>query len=634
MTTEALDWYPKRFAPGDMDGTTNENLLGQTELSPLEILIRETAQNSWDARLPGVAPEFGVRLRSPDPRVNERLAALLPMGHSEDFGRQLENPSLLLLEIHDRGTAGLDGPVDMEPVPEGEPKNFEDLIFKVGVPRGDGQGGGTFGFGKTAAFNYSSLGTVVYWTRCRDSEGNLEHRFIASAFRPSYDHHGSQYTGRHWWGRTREGKILPLQGESAQELGESLFVRKFEGEETGTSLLILGPAVQEAVREDEEPPEGNQEARSSDGAGAAPEVVFVEQIARAMRRHLWPKLVPLPGTGDLPMTMKLWQDGAEKDLLQHADGALALWGRALDALRRTGEQTTTPQELIDGTLRTEVIPLTRYQDVMGHLAIVHRILPLAPVREDDDLDPADPDNDLGRVALMRGSTELVVANKAWGEPHPVLGQDWLGVFRSVPTFDPVFAAAEPPAHDDWTASGSKPEVKWVVTALKKRAGAEIKKALGVAGYRADISNAPRIRTGGLARRFGTLLPPVGAEERGGSPQAQSRTPGKRTQRWRTVSQTARFDGTSADGAQLQLVEFMVDGPGHMGEVTLRVSEIGDQGLSHSLETRDLRPEWRHVARVTGGGSGAQLAPRQPASVRFRAPHRRALRIDLLVKGAE
>ena len=56
MSSRALEWYPKRFAPGDMDGTTNENLLGQTELSPLEILIRETAQNSWDARLPGETP--------------------------------------------------------------------------------------------------------------------------------------------------------------------------------------------------------------------------------------------------------------------------------------------------------------------------------------------------------------------------------------------------------------------------------------------------------------------------------------------------------------------------------------------------------------------------------------------------
>lgn len=631
MSNEALEWYPKRFSPGDIDGTTNDNLLGQTELTPLEILIRETAQNSWDARMHGAAPEFGVRLRSPNPQLNGRLAELLPMPHSGDFSHQLRDPSLRLLEVHDRGTMGLDGPVDMEPAPAGVSRNFENLIFKVGVPREDGQGGGTFGFGKTAAFHYSRLGTVIYWTRCRDSEGNLEHRLIASAFRPSYNHCGSQYTGRHWWGRVQQGEILPLQGRSAQELGEQLFVRGFEGSETGTSLLILDPTI-EGSTEDGVLDEDEQTA-GFEGAPVTAETAFMKQACCAIRRHLWPKLVPLPDTGESPMTMKLWLDDEEKDLAHHADGALSLWGHALDALRQTESETTIKREILHGTLRTEVIPLARLGNVMGHLAVVHRILPVSPVREGDDLDPARPENGLGRVALMRGVTELVVANKNWGELSPAPDMDWLAVFRSVPAFDPVFAAAEPPAHDDWTASGGKPEVKLTVTALKKRAATELKKALGITGHEPGSGIGTGARTGGLARRFGTLLPRPSGEMGTETRNPQHRAPAQRGQRWRTVSQTARFDGTATDGEQIQLVKFMIDGPDEMGEVTLCVTEIGDQGVSHTLETRDVKPEWEGVAQVTGDGGTARLRPWQPVTVRFRAPHRRALRIDLDVRTA-
>ena len=140
---DALDWFPKEFRAGDADGKINESLMGKPELSPLEILIRETAQNSWDARLNEVTPEFRVSLRSLDAR-QLNLSNLLPINEDDQlFLQTLDTDSLEVIEISDRRTTGLDGPVDMSPTSdESVSKNFEDLIYKVGVPRHDGKGGG------------------------------------------------------------------------------------------------------------------------------------------------------------------------------------------------------------------------------------------------------------------------------------------------------------------------------------------------------------------------------------------------------------------------------------------------------------------------------------------------------------
>ena len=61
-----LAWYPKPFGPGDMDGSGEKKVLGRPEVDMVDLLVRETAQNSWDARLPGQVPRFELRHRRLD----------------------------------------------------------------------------------------------------------------------------------------------------------------------------------------------------------------------------------------------------------------------------------------------------------------------------------------------------------------------------------------------------------------------------------------------------------------------------------------------------------------------------------------------------------------------------------------
>ena len=63
QSRRSLGWFPKQFGPGDIDGVGAKRLLGTPNIEPAWVLVRETAQNSWDAR--GVSPsiDFTLNLR-------------------------------------------------------------------------------------------------------------------------------------------------------------------------------------------------------------------------------------------------------------------------------------------------------------------------------------------------------------------------------------------------------------------------------------------------------------------------------------------------------------------------------------------------------------------------------------------
>lgn len=616
---QPLDWFPKRFQPGDMDSTGGERLLGRTELSALEILIRETAQNSWDARRDGERPSYGVHLRRADWRLRVDLDGLLPDRERRPPGSQLlDDP--FVLEIFDRGTAGLDGPVTLQPVDEDDPCNYQDLILKLGVPRGDGKGGGTYGFGKTAAYAFSERGTVLYWTRCRNELGELEHRLIASAFRDSYVDQGVQYTGRHWWGRLKEETIYPVLGDEAEELGGRFFRRGFEGDETGTSMLILDPVLTadslgSDIAEDTDP--------AFDIAAALAE--FESKARSALRIHLWPKLIPHPRELSPPMIITLEIDGAPCALVDDPPGALALWGAGLNAIRAERTEAATPVATPQG-LPIKVFPITRLGKTLGHLAIVRRIPALESQPEHDDLDPAH-NASMSRIALMRGQPELIVTTVDWISQSPLEGVDWLAVYKSADDWDATYARAEPPAHDAWIASSGGDE-RLVVRATRNRVIAIIRDVLyPEPNAVVELERRP-IRTGGLARRFSSLLP-VAREPVANAPTSTGNG-GRRgrsaTRTFRVEMSAPRLVTTLDDGRQRQMIDFVVRADAERSIVSITVSAIGDEGTHEAISAEELDLSW--IGGDALGAGRALATPDQAMSVSFTAAGRRALRIDL------
>lgn len=449
-----LAWFPKPFGPGDMDGSGEKKVLGRPEVDFLNLLVRETAQNSWDARVPGTVPRFELRLRQLD---SSALAVLRNNVFVErlvnsPLDRLLAQDRLASLEIADRGTKGLGGPTQNSASrAKNAPNDYADFILTVGAPPEDLQGGGSYGFGKTASYLASRCSTIVVWSRSRNGEGEMVERFIASAMGGVFDKDGQRYTGRQWWGAHPRGAqpqgllaFEPIVGDEARQLGEAVFERRFEEDETGTSILVLGFA-----------PQGQLE---DDGEDLDPPQVAV-RLADAVVRNLWPKLaVDQPSEWRMDASVAL--EGVYVPLRGLTDSTV-LQGllRCLRAIRAVQAGTLQPDEGI------EVLPTRWYRNITGHIALTN-------VSTDPDVDPLMGLED--RVTLMRHAAELVVR----AEPYPgriTESLRWVGVFKPMDAFDKAFAKAEPPAHDSWTnVEGLDKRTKSVVSVTLREVGKEVR----------------------------------------------------------------------------------------------------------------------------------------------------------------
>ncbi len=418
----ALSWFPKRFGPGDVHGAGALKLLGNPNVPLPTLLLRETAQNSWDARLEDSVPSYGMHLRELTEQQRDLLRGRVFVDGTQRLGlaASLAKKNLKVIEIHDRGTCGLDGPTRNDlPVPKGESTNFIDLVLNVGVPPTDTTGGGTYGFGKMAAYMATSSGAVIFWTRVKTASGT-ETRFIASGVGDSFDMSEGRYTGRHWWGVSEDegSRILPLCGSEADSLGSVLFSRGFEPGETGTSMLLIDPKLE-------------------DEGGHVVSQDFMESVRNAVLLDLWPKLV---GT-DLERQMKidLRVDGDELPI-PHPK-SVSFLRPFVQCLASVRNHQSGLEEIERSTPTVWTLSSLRPKRELGQLAVTP--CPVTSNPEDIGLG-----KEAHHVSLMRSGAEIVVKYMEFA-PKEVEGFQWAAVFKPHPDLDDVFARAEPPAHDDW-----------------------------------------------------------------------------------------------------------------------------------------------------------------------------------------
>ena len=413
----ALSWFPKQFGPGDIDGVGAKRLLGTPKLDPAWLLVRETAQNTWDARGTAHSIDFILNLRLLNGSVMETLRRRVLTDDPPKTGlaELLRRDEIWALEISDRGTVGLGGPIRNDlAVDPGVDTDFIDLVFNIGAPRDVYLGGGTYGFGKTIAYVVSSVGTVLFWSRCEGSQG-LEYRLIGSAIGDGFNRHGLRFTGRHWWGNAiaEENRVEPAVGDVAEELGEAVFDTHFDRAVTGTSILILDPQL----------------------GGDSPEE-NAELLTDAVVWNLWPKLLT-EQSGHSRMNISVQLNGtpiALPSVEQHP--TLSGHAQCLLAVRAVQAGSDLTNLRFRYPVEIQEIWLERPLTLLGHLALARY-----PV-------PARAESPSHSITLMRHQAELVVRYFERQELN-VEGFQWAGVFKPVAKVDDSFALAEPPAHDDW-----------------------------------------------------------------------------------------------------------------------------------------------------------------------------------------
>ena len=440
-----LDLYGERYSPlGNISGKGLGEILGTPTLDPLSVVVRESTQNSWDARRSGSRPRIDFRLRDLDaPSIDELSEGILNQLPNNDTGRAhatwlAQNGPRRVLEIADFQTSGLGGPGRANIVGIGEEAtDFCDFMRNIGSDRDKLLGGGTWGYGKSSLYRASRLTSILVHTRAREGGATVE-RFMGCHLSPGYtiraDPGRGKYTGRHWWGRIAgDGVPDPVEGDAAGSLAAALNMPPRSGGERGTTIWVLDPHLHE-----------------DDVAST------LSRIEQAILFNFWPKFIAAEDHG---MDFRLF-DGDQPHEIRtpHDVPPLSIFAEAYEKLKAP----PSTDERGDGVYEIRCL---KPKKLLGRLGMAKGIR--KPRDPDGLIGVAAPlDSTAHHVALMRPA-ELVV------KYHPVrsLENDDIehgGVFIVDPEVEDAFAAAEPPAHDDWILENLADRDKtWVKVGMKR-----------------------------------------------------------------------------------------------------------------------------------------------------------------------
>lgn len=413
-----LTLYSEPYQPmGNIDARAAKRVMGKPSLDRWTIFLRETLQNSWDARVIDHGPiEFRADAwwASTTQRraLRERIFTSTPPDLELDA--TLADEDLGLLMISDFGTVGLRGPTRAD-VATTESTDFVDFIRNIGRDETKGFRGGTYGFGKAVLYDASYCSTIVVYSRTHHGRRPVSRLMAVALGSPYSERSGKRHTGRHWWGvPDNETMIEPLTGSEADALAIQLGMVAIPAYKTGTSILVVAPMAY------------NEESLEE----------IVGRLAEAADWCAWPHM---HGAVDNPsIEFAFTYDGEPVSRVPPADHPVlkhfvAGYRRATQALNSGDPPESgwpwTVQEV------TAARPARR----LGALAF-RRYQPVNTEMES-------PFGDVSStVALLRNQRFVV---RYLDVLRDTQGLSTAGVFVADPMLDEAFARSEPVAHDDW-----------------------------------------------------------------------------------------------------------------------------------------------------------------------------------------
>jgi len=422
---------------GSMSSVGILNQLGRPKLETLAVLVRETVQNSWDARIADHVPvSYMVRGWEilPDQRQILRNQVFSERPTPESLPMEIldSDAPLYGLIIADRGTRGLAGPTRADVVPEGSERNFISFLRDVGQPSNQSLSGGTYGYGKASLYLTSGMRTILVHTRCKTSGGKFESRFIAASLGQRWaDKKHRQFTGRHWWGTNGGDVAEPVFNRDADQLAASLGMGGFESNETGTTILILDPLLNDRTSE--------KQARFE--AIERTPVQALNLMAEYALWFFWPKMIAKDAGFPSVNFRFSWENHVVE--LPHPSEFPPLAGFVEAMERLKGGRT-------DGAvlqMHTKDIASERPRKHLGKLVLQQFVIQKDFTRLDTGSSESPFDSITHHTALMR-QAELVVK---YLEGRPLASSiGYAGVFIADADVDDVFAKSEPPTHDEWS----------------------------------------------------------------------------------------------------------------------------------------------------------------------------------------
>lgn len=460
-----VTWYHR---PGYQDGGRDGgNAAAFAFDADVQVLARETCQNSLDERLPESGRPVRVRytiheltgekleafraavlwdeLRPHYSAVSES-AADQKVGRVVDAGVRdmFEKGRLILLRVDDYNASGLTG------------DDYDDGKFAAVVRRQleslkSGRGaGGSYGLGKATLWATSALGMVlINSTLSVPHEGRTERRVIGRLELPWRSVDGVAWAGPAWLGRpdpeTHNAEVV-RSWWADKETVERLHLTR-DSDEPGTSFLIVG--AHDVASLDQGKSDADEEEDDNDGTHDIR--VMHRRLVEALSRDFWAAMTG--GGSKLPLL--------ETSVCTMRNGDVVIEEEKVDptetqpsrtrALRAFYEGTTVDRLTESGQVALRTVPL-RLPLAGGRRGTLgtHEAVLLVTEAEDKDGPP-------NHVHSLRGNRMTIKKSSVFGLPLGVtqfqgvllLGQ---AAGESAPFAEDAeefLRAAEPPEHDRW-----------------------------------------------------------------------------------------------------------------------------------------------------------------------------------------
>lgn len=597
-----LDLQSETFrATGNIAAEGAIRSLGRPDMDLLTLLVRETIQNSWDARLSDIRPvQYSIDIWTLSESQRASLAEECFAERPEEglpLLAELEADKLVALAISDRNTTGLAGPTRADrALVGGAQRNFVDFMRNIGRPHNAKVGGGTYGYGKASLYLASHAHTVCVYTRPDDAEPRLMAAALGRQYEGVHSGQRRRFTGRHWWGqRASDGIVDPLFGDAADDMAENLGLQTFSGDETGTTVLVVQPNLGERT---------------------------LQQAANFMALQLlwyaWPKLLPLDAHQAASLEVSVTCEHGPVRVPDPTEfPPLKGFARAMQNLRQATIQKQSPT---DGILDVEIY---RPKKHLGRLSLERTFfsddLHVPDVGEADgdgaSRFPLPIDRPPHHIALMR-EPELVVRYLE-GDPPPTDAVGYGGVFLADDEMNHVFAEAEPPTHDDWSPETleDKADRSCVRVALR-RVHEHVREFLQPDQGDEDPTSA--VPLGAFSKQMGSLVPDSegpGAEVQE-SPGPPSGGGGRRTRAKIKVLEDAL---TLVEGRAALVVDFQVEPASGHSETIVEASP----------EVMVMDGRVREKDAPVGGDHPEVIAWVSPEGTRYEAGERVAVPADSL-----
>lgn len=537
-----LDMQAEAYvATGNIASEGMRNQLGRPRVDRLALLVREAAQNAWDAKSPDKSTvRFGIMMHE---LSRDQCAVLRDIvfhetpplnsvnhGRVDDLGQSVRHPedvvasggTVRILVVSDRGTTGLGGPTRANQFSSGsEARDFVDFFRNVGTPPDTAQGGGTFGYGKAALYLASAAQTILVHTRARVGR-RLTSRFMVSGLSNRYAHEHELYTGRHWWGRrAADGTVDPIESMEADELAHALGFPEIDSNECGTTIGILDPDL---------------DLWDGDSERA------IEYVRLQLLHNFWPKLVPWPGEVAARMRIEAgWNGRSEPVPDPRQVFPYSAFVPMLDAVRRSEVEDSEEGRLY----------CLRPKRLLGRFMVEKTIAASSPLAGWAEWESFDGILDrLHHVALLR-RPEQVVTYQA-GPPLPIDEVGYAGVFLASAELDRVYAGSEPPTHDSWNPEilNDKQAKTFVRTTFKRMRESLADLVRTQRG--GEVETKPGAKLAQLAARMGEVLIGIGGDPSSEGPNGTGGGPGGKERRSRSRGSVRLRDGSRLEDSDGQL----------------------------------------------------------------------------------